>query len=146
MRQIFIATGFVLATASIAGATGGFDCQIEDANMSFWVSGSISRGMGGVILGYQAEAEITAPMMPEGLRKPDLSAALVHHWIDHPELWLHFYAETTGDAPFASFDLILKSQGTEEELAYEGDYILHTFDGETGEVFELTGKVACTGE
>lgn len=59
---------------------------------------------------------------------------------------LHFYAETTGDDPYASFDLILKTEATEDELTYAGDYLLSVFDGETGEVFTLTGKVTCGGE
>lgn len=146
MRHLVFATGLLIATAQVASATGGFDCQIEDANLSFWVSGTISHGMGGAILGYQAEADLKADLVPEALRKPDLSAGLVHHWLDHPELRLHFYAETTGEDPYASFDLILKAEATEEELVYAGGYVLSIFDGDTGEVFTLTGKVACTGE
>lgn len=146
MRQLVLATGLLIATASGASATGGFDCMIDDANLSFSVSGTISHGMGGAILGYHAKAELSAEVVPEALRKPDLSGGLVHHWLDHPDLRLHFYAETTGDDPYASFDLILKTEATEDELTYAGDYLLSVFDGETGEVFTLTGKVTCGGE
>ena len=146
MRQLVLATGLLIATASAASATGGFDCMIDDANLSFSVSGTISHGMGGAILGYHAKAELLAEVVPEALRKPELSDGLVHHWLDHPDLWLHFYAETTGDDPYASFDLILKTEATEDELTYAGDYLLSVFDGETGEVFTLTGKVTCGGE
>lgn len=146
MWHLVLAATLTLITATFASATGGFDCTIEDENMSFFVSGSISHGMGGAILGYEATAEIKAEVVPEALRKPDLSAGLVHHWLDYPELRLHFYAETTGDAEFSSLDLILKTEMTDEELTYAGDYRLSVFDGVTGEVFELTGKVTCGGE
>lgn len=147
MRQILMTVGVIMTTASVAGATGGFGCDIADDNMDFTVSGGMSHGMGGAILGYEASARIGAKEMPEALREPDLSAGMVHHWFDYPDLFLHFYAETTGDEPFASFDLILKTEASEdEELSYEGDYRLSIFDGETGEVFELTGKVTCVGE
>ena len=39
-----------------------------------------------------------------------------------------------------------KTEATEDELTYAGDYLLSVFDGETGEVFTLTGKVTCGGE
>lgn len=146
MRNLGLATGMFIATASVANATGGFGCMIADQNLTFSVSGEMSHGMGGAILGYRAVAEITARIVPEALRKPDLTAGLVHHWLDHPELRLHFYAETTGDATFASFDLILKTDATEDELAYAGDYLLSVFDGVTGEVTKLTGKVTCDAE
>jgi hypothetical protein len=146
MRFPGIVSAMILATASVAKATGGFDCQIDDENLNFFVSGSISHGLGGRILGYQAEAEIKAESVPEALRKPDMSDSLVHHWLDYPDLWLQFYAETTGDTPFASFDLIIKAEATEDELTYEGEYLLSVFDGDTGEVSELTGTVTCGGE
>lgn len=146
MRRLTYAIPLMLATTGLAQASGGFSCDIDDANMVFSVSGGISHGMGAAILGYEATIEIKAESVPEALRQPDLSGAMVHHWLDYPELWLHFYAETTGDAPFASFDLILKAQGTEEELVYEGEYTLHTFDGDLGDSFDLTGKVTCFGE
>lgn len=146
MRHLVLAATLTVASATIASATGGFDCVIDDGNMTLSISAPVSRGMGGVILSYEATAEITAEIVPEALRKPDLSAGLVHHWLDYPDLWLAFYAETQGDAPFASMDIILKATGTDEEGSYSGDYTLSVFDGETGEVTELTGKVACTGE
>lgn len=146
MHQLCLVTGLVLASATVAGATGGFDCTIEDENMSFYVSGSTSHGMGAAILGYEATAEIRAAVVPEALRMPDLAAGLVHHWLEYPELRLHFYAETSGDAEFSSLDLVLKTEATDDELTYAGDYRLSVFDGATGEVFELTGKVTCGGE
>ncbi len=146
MQILAVAIGFVMATAEVAGATGGFDCQVDDENLSLFVSGTISHGLGGMILGYEAIAELKAKAVPEALRKPDLSAGLVHHWLDYPDLWLHFYAETTGDAPYSSLDLILKTEATMDELTYEGEYRLSVFDGDTGEVILLTGKATCGGE
>ena len=147
MRRFAFAAALVLATATVAGATGGFFCEAKDENLTFSTSGGISHGMGGAILDYTAELEITAQVAPKALRNPVLDEGLVHHWLDYPELRLHFYAETTAEEEFASLDLILKTEATEDDdLTYKGQYTLSIFDGATGEVFTLTGDVTCGGE
>lgn len=146
MWHLVLAAALTLVTAGFASATGGFDCQIDDENLKLSVSAAVSHGMGGAIINIETTAEITAEIVPEDLRRPNLSAGPVHHWLEYPDLWLAYYAETEGDAPFASMDLILKASETGDEITYTGDYTLHVFDGDTGEVTDLTGKVTCEGE
>lgn len=146
MRQLLLAAGLLAATASLAGATGGYYCTIEDENLTLVSGGEMSIGMGGEILSHQASADIKTKAVPEALRKLDLSNRLVHHWFYHPEVRLHFYAETPPDADtFASLEMILLTEATDEPGVYEGDYLLSVFN-EAGEVIDLTGKVTCDME
>jgi hypothetical protein len=153
-RAIYLSLGLLLACNTTAQATGGFDCSIDDPSLVFTVAGTTGRGMGSPIIGIESEAEVKLTGTPAALTKLDLSKALVHHWLEHPDLNLHFYAETTGGQPFASAELLIKTRAIEgDDIAYEGDYVLKVYQAEppAGVVTEdgiitATGKATCGGE
>jgi hypothetical protein len=154
MKRILLLYVACFWEVSPAWATGGFACEAKDKNLDFAVSATTGRGMGSPIVGSEAKAELMLKGTPKELQKLDLSQALVHHWLDYPDLKLHYYSETTGAAPFASAELIIRTKGVEgDEIVYEGDYQLRVYlaeppagvADENGNI-TATGKVTCTGE
>ena len=59
------------------------------------------------------------------------------------ELRLLLHAETEGDLPFASVDIIVKTVMGEDETTYDGDYRMFVHRAE-GEGVERSGKVSCS--
>ncbi len=71
----------------------------------------------------------------------------MHHWLAYPDLRLHYYAETQGDLPFASMELIIQTTAVDGDApAYEGEYWLAVFVGADGSGIEAGGSVTCQGE
>ncbi len=148
-----MAFGWVfLLSGSPALATGGFGCEVDDANLKLSASAGMGRGMGAPFLNFTGEAELRIKEAPQGLRKLELATALVHHWVAGRELRLHFYSEAMGDKPFSSVELIIKTAEAGEDIDYAGAYRLDLFtseppyDKESGKEFTFEGKAACMVE
>jgi hypothetical protein len=151
-RLAIAATVLLLATEK-ASATGGFGCEISDTQLRLAASAALGRGMGSPLVNFASETEILLKEAPQQLKKIDLTPALVHHWIEGGELRLHFYAETTGDEPFSSVEIIVKTSGNSAELEeFQGTYTLNLFsmepplDKEGGKSLVYEGKASCMVE
>lgn len=133
--------------AGPAAATGGFSCEVKDKAVEFEVAAGLSRGMGGAILEPSGKMTLKLKTVPEQLQSQDLSKALVHHWLADRTLKLDYYVETTGDAPFASAELIIDTKQTGDDETTKGRYVVSVFsvDPKTSEskTQEIKGRVTC---
>jgi hypothetical protein len=144
--------GAVLAGGIPAFATGGFGCEVDDRNLRLSASAGMGRGMGAPFLNFTGEAELRVKEAPDDMRKLDLGKSLIHHWTADRELRLHFYYERTGDKPFVSAELILRTVDVGEDVDYAGTYRLDLFTSEppygaeSGKAFSFEGKATCMVE
>ncbi|MFC3073097.1 hypothetical protein [Shinella pollutisoli] len=132
--------------ASPAYATDGFGCTAKDGNLAFTAEAGFSYSIGGGLLNFRGELALPAGLAPQGLENVALEPShLAHDWLYDGELRLLVHAETGGDLPFASADLVVMTKATEDETAYAGDYtlILYRADGD-GEPLRRTGRVTCS--
>lgn len=145
----FLTTLFL---ANPAMATGGFTCVIDDDNLQFEASSATGRGMGSPFLNLKAHAKPKLKGTPNDLSELDLKANLVHSWMDHPELRLHFYLEREGETPHGTFELVIATIATGDEISYEGEYRLTIFYTEPpantveGAYLKANGTVRCDVE
>ena len=91
----------------------------------------------GIFVSALREAERTAPKHFNDQDRGLVTIALQNAF----HVLLH--AETEGDLPFASVDIIVKTVMGEDETTYDGDYkmIVHRAEGEG---VERSGKVSCS--
>jgi hypothetical protein len=123
-------------------ATAGFDCEIEDASLSFFGGGTMGRSMGSPIIKFDAQALIKVKGSPVGASKIDLSKNLVHHWVSDDELSLHLYWEPGGSGD-ASLELVIQTKLTDDAITFNGDYKL-TLSATGTEPIETAGKASCS--
>lgn len=144
-----LATLFLVTPAF---ATGGFTCVVDDDNLQFEASSAMGRGMGSPFLNLMAHAKLKLKGTPNDLSELDLRGKLVHSWMDHPELRLHFYAEREGEMPHGTFELVIATKATGDEINYEGEYRLNIFYTEPpanpveGAYLKASGTVRCDVE
>jgi hypothetical protein len=152
ISKIWLVGACLAFLCDAAYATGGFGCEIDDENLKLVASAGLGRGMGSPMLNFTGEAEIRLKETPKSFVKVPLTPSLVHHWIEGNDLWLHFYAETTGDNPFASAEIVLRASGGDDAEDYAGSYRLSVFsnepplDKEGGRTLSAEGKVTCMVE
>jgi hypothetical protein len=138
-----VPTAFLaIIAASPAMATAGFDCEIDDASLSFLGGGTMGRGMGSPIIDFSAQTTLKLKDSPVGANKVDLSKSLVHHWAAGGDLSLHLYWER-GDTGDASFELVIQTKITDDALTYEGGYRL-IVSGANADPLEVSGKATCS--
>lgn len=136
-------------TLSPARASGGFSCSVDDDHLRFAAESAMGRGNGSPFLNLQASAETKIKGTPIDLAQLDLKANLVHSWMDHPDLRLHFYWEREGDKPHATFELLVRTVSSDDEGTYSGTYDLTIFytekpaDAVEGAYLRATGQVSC---
>lgn len=150
MRGLLWVCG-LLALTSSAHASGGLDCEADDAKVAFAVHGGVTRGMGGPLFQFNGELTIKDQAVAEDLRKIAFEREHVaQYWFDGDELKLDIYREREGDKPFGSVELIVRTTSAGDEGGFEGRYELVVYDG-TGEGAEAKearydGKVSCGTE
>ena len=149
MRSILLALPVLAAAASPASATGGFSCMAGDDSLRFAAESGMSRGMGGVLLGFRARLDITLEGMSEELKSLTLDDALTQSWIDGKSIKLQFYTERP-DEPFRSVDFIVETAAVDEG-AYRGHYRLTVFDTPSSadadrEMWTAEGYATCYAE
>jgi hypothetical protein len=145
--------GLMALTPTVpAWATGGFSCSVDDANLSLEVSSPLGRGMGSPIINLEATATIKLKSTPADLSKPEFKGALVHSWMAHPDLRLHFYREREGNTPHGYVELVIKTTMTAEEDGTAGTYELDVFFTEPvagskePQTLKATGPITCSVE
>lgn len=144
MRRCLLSFAALVALSSPAFATGGFSCSVKDKNLTLDAEAGFSYSIGGGFLNFRGALELPAELAPKGLERVTLTPShLAHDWLYDGELRLLLHAETEGDLPFASADIIVKTKMTDDEITYDGDYklILHRADADR---VERTGKVSCS--
>lgn len=149
MQSILLALPVMAAASLPAAATGGFSCSAGDDSLRFKAESGMSRGMGGVLLGFRARLDITLDGISEDLKSLTLDDALTHSWIDGKSIKLQFYSERP-DEPFRSVDFIVETAAVDEG-AYRGQYTLTIFDTPVSddadrEMWTAEGYVTCYAE
>jgi hypothetical protein len=149
-RIILICASFALATPALA--TGGFDCSIDDSKLSLETSAALGASLGSPILNLQAVAKTKIKGTPADMAEINLKDSLIHSWMTHPDLNLHFYWEREGDKPHASYNLVIKTKDMGDEISSDGKYELEIFyteppaDKVEGAYLKAKGKVHCEVE
>lgn len=144
MRRFLLSLAALTALSAPAFATGGFSCSVKDANLTLDAEAGFSYSIGGGLLNFRGEFALPKDLAAKGLERVTFTASnLAHDWLYDGELRLLLHAETEGDLPFASADIIVKTTMGEDETAYDGDYklILNRADADR---IERTGKVSCS--
>lgn len=130
---------------SPAWATGGFSCEVNDKSLTLEVSAALSRGMGSVILSPSGRLALKSEKLPADMRNFDLAQAMVHHWMAHPSLMLHYYVERQSDKPFASVELIIDTKASGDDETTKGSYLVNIYSVDPttseGKTQELKGRV-----
>lgn len=136
--------------ASPAWATGGFSCSVDDGNLQLEVASPLGRGMGAPIINLTADGLVKLKGTPVDLSKLELSKNLVHSWMLHPDVKLHFYTERANDKPHGYVELVIAAKDTgDEEGTADGQYELTVFyteppaDKAEGATLKASGKVSC---
>lgn len=144
MRRLLLLLVSLAALSSPAFATGGFSCSVKDDNLTLDAEAGFSYSIGGGLLNFRGEFALPKDLAPQGLERVTLAPShLAHDWLYDGELRLLLHAETQGDLPFGSVDIIVRTKMGEDETTYDGDYkmILHRAEGEG---IERTGTVSCS--
>jgi hypothetical protein len=132
-----------------AYATGGFDCSVDDTNLTFEAASPLGRGMGSPILDLKTSLKIKMKDTPTDLATPDFKDALVHSWMAGDDLRLHYYREREGNVPHGYVELVIKTVLTAEEVETTGTYELEVFstdNGGEGRSLKATGPITCSVE
>lgn len=131
----------LLSLTAPAQATAGFGCEIDDETLAFSSNGTMSLSRGSPILNHISEITLKHKDSAVGPNKIDLGKSLVHHWVAHQQLFLHFYWESDGSGE-KSLDLVIETKLTDDSIDYEGAYSL-TVQGATAPL-EISGKASCS--
>ena len=142
-RHLLVFTAFATFSTP-AFATGGFDCEIDDANLKLNVEGGYSYSLPG-FFNVRGELALPAGAAPKGLEKVTITPEMLgHHWFYNRELRLFLHAETEGDLPFGAIDLVVMTAGDADEVSYHGDYALTVSRADADEPARYSGKVVCS--
>lgn len=120
-----------LAGALPAAATGTLDCAADAGGITVDVHGVIPYAPGSPLI--QVDASIAAEMEGIGRDMSNLGFEnnnRLQYWLDDDELNLLFFKERSGDGPFGSTMLIIKTEraGEADEQRYVGTYVIDADD------------------
>jgi hypothetical protein len=152
--KTWLLSAAILATPTMASATGGLGCSIDDKNLTFVYEALFSYSDIGGLFQIRGEMEAKDRRTYKTLQKLTLDGSeLKQQWTRDKDVKLMIYRETGGDGvPFASVKLIIEAtQPPDEDFAYSGKYQLTVqpaaegAGGEGGgEAFTVEGKVECS--
>lgn len=152
MRRASLISVLMISLASVvpAAATGTLDCVADDAAAKIDVHGVVPYGMGAPLLQVQAEIASELPGVGTDLGNAAFDAEhQVQYWLDDGTLNVLFYRERSGDGPFGSTTLVIKTTRaeTDEEGAYVGGYDIEAYevpaDGGEPIVVHAHGQIEC---
>lgn len=133
---------------TMASATGGLGCSIDDENLTFAFESLFSYSDIGGLFQIRGEMEVKDKRAYKTLQKLALEDTdLKQQWTRDKDVKLMIYRETQGGGvPFASVKLVIEAtQPPDEDFAYSGKYeltIQPAVDG--GEAFTVVGNVGCS--
>ena len=146
MRVVALVGFAVALTSAQAGATEGFNCTIDDAQIAVDASATFSSGNGQPFFDLKAKAQINGEDVPDDFRTIDLTQSLKHHWFEAGDLRLRFYYEREGEADHASVELIIKTTGEGDDPELTGTYkvIIVNTDPEAKDTLFYEGPASCS--
>lgn len=113
MRSILVA--LALCLASPAHATGGFGCEVDDANAKIDVYAMTTRGMGFPVQRIDGTVDLRGAALGDDLRVTRLDAwSLPQYWAEDDELRFFAYLERTGE-PHGYVKLIVRTRFDEAD-------------------------------
>src|SRR5262249_10988801 len=119
-----------LSMTTIAVASGGIGCNVEDHSAKLSIESRVTRGMGGPLVNFRAKLEILDKSVADDLRNIEFKQENVaQYWLDGQSLKLLLYRERSGDKPFGSVELTVETQ-MRDEGTYEGSYKIVVSDME----------------
>jgi hypothetical protein len=134
-----------------ASASGGWWCEIDDANLKLDMSTGLTRGAGNGTFNFEARAEVRLKDIAPEFRSLVLDKALTQSWLDRDEAKLEFYVEAEKNNIVSSVTIEIEtdSPSIDDEGGYQGTYRLsydaRAFDSDA-ENKEVTGKATCSAE
>ena len=148
MKQIGIAAALALLP-TVASATGGVGCSINDANMDFGFEALFGYGSDSPLFQVQAQIDVKSDKVPPSLKKVEMDGTyLKQQWFEGKDIKLLLFAETKeGAAPYGSVKLVVEAvQADDDELSYPGSYVLTLQNGPSDEhePVVLKGKIECS--
>lgn len=147
MKPLYgIAVAIAAAVAGPALASGGIGCETDDKNLTLSIETGVTRGMGGPVFNFKAEAEVKSKDVADDLRKTQFEQKhLPQYWLDGDDMRMVLYREREGDKPHGYVEITVLTKSVEEGT-YEGKYELSVFDvpasGDQKE-FKATGTISC---
>lgn len=134
----------LLSLSTQAFATGGINCEIDDANLRASFGGVLSHGIPGSP--FQVRGDLT-------LRKKFLSEEIptqkverfAQYFADGDEMKAMLYFEPTEVSKHMTMKLTLITKFNEKSYEYEGSYRLNLFEVDGPSVVRK-GKVSCAVE
>lgn len=135
---------------TMASATGGLGCSIDDKNLTFVFESLFSYSDIGGLFQIRGEMAAKDKRVYKTLQTLTLEETdLKQQWTRNKDVKLMIYRETAGDGvPFASVKLIIEAtQPPDEDFAYSGKYELTVqpaVEGGQSEAFTVEGKVDCS--
>lgn len=138
--------------ANPALASGGLNCSANEKDVSFDVSGGVTRGMGSPLFSFQGTVRIADPKVATDLAGTEFAQEHVaQYWLDGEDLRLRLYREREGGLPHGYVELGIETKaapGDDGEGLYEGLFVLTVFDGvdddnHEGVTVRREGQVSC---
>lgn len=140
----------LVALPTMASATGGLGCGIDDKNLTFSFESLFSYSDIGGLFQIRGDMAVKDKRVYKTLQKLTLEDTdLKQQWTRNKDVKLMFYRETSGDGvPFASVKLIIEAtQPADEDFAYSGKYQLTVqpaVEGGSTDSFTVEGDVGCS--
>lgn len=138
----------LVALPTMASATGGLGCGIDDNNVKLDFESLFSYSDIGGLFQIRGALESKDKRTYQTLQKIALEETdLKQEWFRGNDVKLMLYRETEGDGvPFASVKLIIEAnKPPEEDFGYDGKYWLTVQPaGDGAEAFTVEGKVGCS--
>lgn len=117
----------LLCGAGPASASGGLSCQADDDKVALSIESGVTRGMGGPVFNFRAQATVKSNDIAEDLRATSFEQKhLPQYWFGDGELRMVLYREREGDKPHGYVEITVSTNEAEE--SYEGMYSLSVFD------------------
>lgn len=127
--------GFFVTTSAFA--TGGYTCSVDDANIKFELSGTLSHGIPGLPWDEVGSLNFKDATLSE-YAIPAIAKSS-QFWLEDNELRILVYDEPqTQD--FKSVKLVIKTQ-YEDETGYTGTYQIGLYNGVLP--VNLSGAISC---
>lgn len=134
----------LLALSSQAFATGGVQCDINDANLSASFGGTLSRSIPSAPFNVNGEVTLKQKFLSEAIPTQKVEN-FANYYSDGGEMKAKLYFEPTEVSKHMTVELTLSTKFNKKTYEYVGTYRLNLYEA-YGKPVVRTGKVVCTME
>jgi hypothetical protein len=134
----------LLALSTKAFATGGVQCDINDANLAASFGGTLSRSIPSAPFNTYGEVTLKQKFLSEEIPTQKVEN-FANYYEDNQEMSAKLYFEPTEATKHITVQLTLNTKFNKKTYEYVGTYRLNLFEA-YGKSVVRTGKVVCTME